>query len=519
MNNKEQTPNYPKHSTWAEFGKQMFHIWMMIGEDDNDPCPKVPTLEELHQPTPENILVLNKKWADTETWLKRNDCRIQDNGTVVRLPAPKNKPLKVEAHDPYANDVLGRNKKLGDVLTEVINMQSEPFVLALDGAWGSGKSVFIDMWTPALSDHYDVISFNAWTNDFTTDPLVALASEVDEKFGGKFDPEKLTGLFRVGSNLLLKAVSMGLCSRNELDAEKLKPTEEQKINSWFSLYRSQKELCIAFQRQLTEIAGTAKGHKLVFLIDELDRCRPTYAIEFLERVKHLFMVPGVCFVLAMDRAQLRNTIQSVYGNIDTESYLRRFIDLIYKLPTPDHEKFTEHLFQKQHLTHYLNQRSINDGAADWMNDILAYFSTACEFSLRDIEHIVRHLVLCARSTRENILLSPLLLTLLACLKLYNEDLYFQFCAGKRSTAEILKELPNLPERELRGASAKLIIEATLKFADIKEPFDPRSEPNNEDEEKIHEYIRTITQWHNGFSMRTPDTLSYVHDKLELFHEI
>ena len=63
------------------------------------------------------------------------------------------------------------------------------------------------------------------------------------------------------------------------------------------------------------------------MIDELDRCRPSYAVEFLETAKHLFVVNQVVFVLAINRKQLAHAVRALYGNeFEAEAYLRRSLD-------------------------------------------------------------------------------------------------------------------------------------------------------------------------------------------------
>ena len=81
----------------------------------------------------------------------------------------------------------------------------------------------------------------------------------------------------------------------------------------------------------------------IFIVDELDRCRPTYAIEMLERIKHLFTIENVIFVLSVDQSVLHESIKGFYGSssISAENYLRRFIDVEYCLPDPSIEKFIE----------------------------------------------------------------------------------------------------------------------------------------------------------------------------------
>ena len=65
------------------------------------------------------------------------------------------------------------------------------------------------------------------------------------------------------------------------------------------------------------------------MIDELDRCNPHYSVLVLERIKHIFSVPGIVFILSVDKKQFGNAIRGYYGSdlIDANEYLRRFIDL------------------------------------------------------------------------------------------------------------------------------------------------------------------------------------------------
>ena len=87
------------------------------------------------------------------------------------------------------------------------------------------------------------------------------------------------------------------------------------------------------------INGSNREKTVIIFVDELDRCRPSYAIELLERIKHLFNIGGLVFVLALDREQLGHSIKAVYGNgIDSDGYLRRFVDFEYQLKNPEKKK-------------------------------------------------------------------------------------------------------------------------------------------------------------------------------------
>lgn len=85
---------------------------------------------------------------------------------------------------------------------------------------------------------------------------------------------------------------------------------------------------------------------LIFIIDELDRCNPHYAVKTLERIKHLFNIPNIVFVLSIDKEQLSNSVRGYYGSdlINADEYLKRFIDIEYTLPDPNVDSFSKYLY-------------------------------------------------------------------------------------------------------------------------------------------------------------------------------
>ena len=112
-----------------------------------------------------------------------------------------------------------------------------------------------------------------------------------------------------------------------------------------SSYGKTKEAIAEFQEALKVIAlETFTGSDslpLVVVIDELDRCRPTYAVELLETAKHLFSVDHVVFVLAINGRELSHSVRSLYGvEFDADLYLRRFFDAAVSLPDPNLQELT-----------------------------------------------------------------------------------------------------------------------------------------------------------------------------------
>ena len=115
-------------------------------------------------------------------------------------------------------------------------------------------------------------------------------------------------------------------------------------------YKARQHSISAFRENLERtVALLAKhgvvGAPLAVFVDELDRCRPDFAIKLLEVIKHLFDVPGVCFVVSINTLQLSESIRAVYGGgFDASHYLHRFFDLTYQLPAPDCYRFAKTLF-------------------------------------------------------------------------------------------------------------------------------------------------------------------------------
>ncbi|UXN12134.1 KAP family P-loop NTPase fold protein [Lactobacillus amylovorus] len=136
-----------------------------------------------------------------------------------------------------------------------------------------------------------------------------------------------------------------------------------------------------FYDALVELAP--EDGKLIVFVDELDRCKPTYAIKVLERIKHYFSVPNITFIFSVDLSQLQNTVKRYYGEeFDGYHYLDRFFDLVINLPEPNLDNYlknTDGMLVLNNLFHAWN----NDNYCNhFCKDLIAHFS----FSLRQINH-------------------------------------------------------------------------------------------------------------------------------------
>jgi len=156
---------------------------------------------------------------------------------------------------------------------------------------------------------------------------------------------------------------------------------------------------------------------IIIIIDELDRCRPTYAVKLLEEVKHLFDVPGLVFILGINGNQLANSISYAYGpQFDGTSYLHRFIDRKYRLRAPSLKPIIDVLIKKTGLSdqHFsrVNFRRFNSslGQVDLAQSIDIYMQLF-GLTARDAFTVVDTLQTCSAVANGRQLYSPLIIPL------------------------------------------------------------------------------------------------------------
>lgn len=132
----------------------------------------------------------------------------------------------------------------------------------------------------------------------------------------------------------------------------LKKTRKDKngdspIDAWIAVNGERTSSIIEFRRCLGDYVHEIGSDKpIVFIVDELDRCNPHFAVKTLERIKHLFNLPGILFVLSIDKNQLCNSIRGYFGSeqFNAEEYLQRFVDFEYQLPQPSIKEYCEYLW-------------------------------------------------------------------------------------------------------------------------------------------------------------------------------
>lgn len=402
--------------------------------------------------------------------------------------------VDVPTDNPFRNDALGR-RPLVEFLSSLIARTDGPFVLALDSPWGSGKTTLIRMLKAELERQgFQCIYFNAWRVDHAVDPLVALVSSVDRvqlaasANQAKFDQHvktirKVTSLVaKRGAVAIAKALTVGALDLDKKIEDATAELTGGAVEDIVAAFKKEDELLEKFRVELQAAVAllpeSGKKSTFVWFIDELDRCRPTFAVELLERIKHLFDVQDVVFVLSVDKRQLEASTAAVYGSrIDATEYLRRFIDLEYAVPVASTRRFTESLLSRSGLDPVFDART-GEVAHDKGNFVEFFTAIADLFSLslRARERCITRLRVVMDQTPSNHYLEPILVALLLVLRSNASGAFWGFVTGEKSpeqTMEILRGLPRA--RELLKNRVGLVLEAYLIASD---PDEERVEARN-----------------------------------------
>lgn len=274
------------------------------------------------------------------------------------------KPTHENLMKTFTEDTVGRNI---DVLrfAKILNAIEGSYSIALDGNWGSGKTFFVKqtkMVLDANNENIQVLTkgekeeitnaclrcakkarlpelqpqvcvyYDAWENDNDEDPILSLIytilNNVDTDFSFKNHSciEAAASLmeFFVGRNW--KQVINSLKASSPLDGLKQAKDIEQLVHEFLNSLLPE------------------KGNRLVIFIDELDRCKPSYAVRLLERIKHYFSNDRITFVFSVNTSELQHTIRKHYGNdFNGFRYLDRFFDLRVTLPPVNLQDFYQSL--------------------------------------------------------------------------------------------------------------------------------------------------------------------------------
>lgn len=402
--------------------------------------------------------------------------------------------IEPKPENPFERDLLNR-KEYTNILTQIIKHTEGEFTLSINADWGYGKTTFVKMWEKVLQNAgYQTIYFNAWESDFVADPMMALIDGIIEAINTELTEDKKTFLKALTQSIVEMAKLVpSLQSAASIAQAIIKGVETCKDEtSDMEKYRGIKNLVKDFKDKLSKYAKSVGGVKpLIIFVDELDRCRPDYAVQMLERIKHFFYAKNIVFVLSIDKHVMCESVRAVYGglDIDTEAYLRRFIDLEFDLPEPNIADFIHaHCEQKQIAKYFKGYFDViqhsyygKDHEGELRYALIECFESENR-SLRDVEKYFSRLLILLNSQKlSHKAIGTVVFTLY--LYMFHQDIYVALKQMRLDIPDMWQKLEKLardshldPTSNQYGSYLALVITSFASYIVEKETHDGGRDP-------------------------------------------
>ncbi len=272
------------------------------------------------------------------------------------------KPTYENLIETLKNDAISRNENIFHFVN-ILNSIDDSCSIALDGGWGSGKTFFVKQVKLVLEAHNDFITFDnkddkeiikelyscypklqeiepqmcvyydTWENDNDDDPMMSLVYTIMKSVEKCVELEKNLNIPKAAASILEFFTNKRWSNL----------VENLRGNSPLKDIRTSKAVDERVKEFLDELFKE-HGNRLIVFVDELDRCKPSYAVKVLERIKHYFTNDRITFVFSINTSELQHTIRKHYGNdFNADRYLDRFFDWRLSLPPANMDKYYQHI--------------------------------------------------------------------------------------------------------------------------------------------------------------------------------
>lgn len=313
------------------------------------------------------------------------------------------------------NDIFER-KTIGKSLSAIVKSAEDPLVIGLNAPWGEGKTTFLHMWKHDLEEAgVPVIYFDAFKHDHHQDPFLPLAHTIYKLAEETKLPldKTLNGFVSSIGHIMKKTTNLGMkftgraiahkvfgeSDLAKLSSEILEETlDDLKIGTQvLNDYQVEKAAMELFSSSLGNLAtdlleqnnarDSAEIKKnIVFIIDELDRCRPDFSLALIERIKHVFSTKGIIFILSMNKLQLCASLKCIYGNnFDSNTYLDKFLNISTSLPRAAPESLVD-TNMRNYVASFAEKFGMKFVQSE--KEIFSYFATSQNISLRQLNKAI-----------------------------------------------------------------------------------------------------------------------------------
>ncbi len=352
------------------------------------------------------------------------------------------------------------------------NKEHKTYTLALYGKYGTGKTYFLNSLQNFIEgehedfdfkNNFKILKINAWQDDVLNNPILSIGlsilDSIDEKNIKKSFKDTLskftTIATKVGKNslpvigksffnllldkLYIKEESKEIIKEIKdacLNKDFLEQLQQNNIDEEYKNYKKYiQNIQNVLGQYIESLNKNQKNTKLLIIVDELDRCRPDYAVEFLEAINHIYDVENMVFLIAVDDNNLKSSMKVVYGlSMDFDSYIKKFFDYHFDLRNVDNnidlKKYIKNKIKEADITNKIyNSIYIKIafgsyptfGEKEFINYISYLFIDLFKLNLREINYAFRFIEYYFNEELD--FLYVLSLMFLICLKTKNNEIY------------------------------------------------------------------------------------------------
>lgn len=361
----------------------------------------------------------------------------------MKKPLSFSTKLDEENSELFPNDCF-EYKAFAEKIVGYIDRLHNGATIAIDAPWGEGKTYFCKNLKKMIENDRKVVLIDAFERDFIEDPFLLITAELSSLLKGN-DPKGIlsTGaanaikaMAPIGGKILAAALSKALLGKAEgLEefGDALKNAAEGGIDEAFNAIKGKIEdyekETMSIEKFKEDIALLIKDEQkpVVVIIDELDRCRPDFAVLLLERIKHFFDVPNLVFILAINREQIEASIKGLYGeSTNASDYLGKFIHLSFRLPKPSMPgSRLESIVYKSFIANSFGGYKFSESETnqqDWVIEHMVFIAVTFFLTLRDIEKLIAAYIISGMN-------NPLIVIYISALKIKKYPIYVGLMNG------------------------------------------------------------------------------------------
>lgn len=345
---------------------------------------------------------------------------MKDIANIFKLPPDELEHKKANLWDDTAPEIVQFAKDLQEFIKKV----DTPYVLGLDGGYGTGKTHFATRFCAQMHEEIMSLYFSAWEKDYYNNPMLSfvemiawLVKEESERFDMdciKHAKATIQSLLNASDVILSLQLPFFSISYQTNVSRFLKNLKKQILPT---------DILQKAKYDLAEFIKRLPNHKLILIVDDMDRCRPDIAVKTLEVIKHFFDIEGLIVIIPVGKERLTKYINAFYGlptdsREDKEEYLQKFLNETIQIPELNYLKICQDKITAKDFTQNLVYEGDYYNSITVLQEWMAHYAKLARLSYRETSEIINQAKIFCNNYKEPIRCRLLAYTL--CNKLHHE---------------------------------------------------------------------------------------------------